>query len=832
MRQVLLALAVALAIALGSAGLLVVPTLDGTWRGAMTPPGALRLGLAAVAGVTTAWLLRRQAPSVREPLLLLALAGLPLVPVLTGQGLLLLAFQDRTLVLIASAAGAAAVVAFLRATRRPTPRVPVWALALAAFVAYAALASRIPGRAGPQGDEPQYLLLAHSLLHDGDLDLANQFAERQYQGFYGGTLEPHASAASPPGTVYLTHAPGLGLMIAPGYALGGYRGAVLFLCALVAMGVALLRNVVLEATGDEWLALGTWAVVALTPPVAVFALALYPETAAVAALGLLLWLRLGTPGWAAGVLAGLVGGGMTWLHPKMLPLGALAFALVWLRLPGRRAKAIALLAWAAAAGSFLAYMRVVFGRATLSAGFGDPHLSASNLPWGVLAQLFDRQSGLLVVAPVLALALFGILPALRARLRETLALLALAGLPLAIGGAYGDWAAGICPPGRYPLPAVVPGAVLLAVALARRPRLGAALAGTGAGILLVATRVPPVLRTATPGEGHLLRELSPVDLNAVFPSFVVDAPSSAVLIALGLLAALTLAWRFGAVGLAAGACACALVGPVLTQRAPIHPAATTLRALHAWNGPIQQGPRGPLDPARLLLPQPLLGGYGVIAAGEVRRTRRTVLPPGAYELRIEAPGVAPRRARVELRSNDLSLGETWLQGGDPLVLPIALPSGAPGFGFSIWAEQGETQVTGAWLRPVAVLPRSERGELAWARRPHSSLYRLERGPLRVTLAEGFDPDGDVFRLGGGAKVGLLVLDGPPAAVARVSIARIAANASDSVEVLGRAMELGSALERTLDVPLSRGRSLGPLAVLAVRVRAPGASVRVEPVAAR
>ena len=792
----------------------------------MDPPGPLRIGLALAAGAIASWLARRQPASVRRPFLLLGLAILPLLPILTGHGRLLLAFQDRTLVLVASSSVALALVAVLRARRTPAPAVPTWALALLAFAAYAALGTRVPGRAGPQGDEPQYLLLAQSLVQDGDLDLANQFAERQYAGFYGGELEPHASPASPPGRLYTTHAPGLGILIAPAYALGGYRFVVLFLAALAAAGTALLRAVVRDATGDEWLALAAWAIVALTPPLPVFALAVYPETAAVSALGLLLWLRLGAPGPAQALVAAAIGGGLTWLHPKMLPLGALACALVLLRVRGRATRGVALVVWALAAGSFLLYMRLTFGHATLSAGFGDPQLSLLKLPWGLLAMLFDRQSGLLTIAPVWVLAAFGLGTALRERPREVLPLLALAAIPVAIGGSYGDWAGGDCPPGRFPVPALAPACVLLATALARRPRLGAALAGAGIGVLLVAAAVPAVLRTGTPGEGHLLRELSPVDLNAVFPSFVEGRPASAMILALTLAAAAALAWQFRARGLLLGAGAYLLLASTLAERELVHPAASVRRVLQAWDGRTQLSPQGMLDPARLALPLRLLDSVGAIPAGELRRTRRVLVPPGEYELHVRAAsGGTPSLARVDASASNVPLAAGALRGGETLVLPLTLPCEASGFAYAVAAEQGATLVEDAWLRPLALVPRSERTELVWSGRPRTDRYRIERGALRVTLAEGFVREGEGFRLE--TESGRLLVDGPPRAVARLTIVRAAPRPGELVRASRVELPLDDAPASTFDVPLSQGQPLGSAAVLAVRVRARGALVSVQ-----
>ena len=47
------------------------------------------------------------------------------------------------------------------------------------------------------GDEPHYLLAAHSLVYDHDLDLANNYADQDYASFYpSALLDPHVKIQS------------------------------------------------------------------------------------------------------------------------------------------------------------------------------------------------------------------------------------------------------------------------------------------------------------------------------------------------------------------------------------------------------------------------------------------------------------------------------------------------------------------------------------------------------------------------------------------------------------------------------------------------------------
>ena len=127
------------------------------------------------------------------PFMVMALGLLPFVPAITGSGSFLLFFSGFTMVL---------VLAILLGSIAPrlVPRLPILGpvpLTLVAFAFFIFVGRYLPGPAGPQGDEPHYLLIAESLLKDGDVDLSNQFEERAFSKFTSADLEPHTAPRSP-----------------------------------------------------------------------------------------------------------------------------------------------------------------------------------------------------------------------------------------------------------------------------------------------------------------------------------------------------------------------------------------------------------------------------------------------------------------------------------------------------------------------------------------------------------------------------------------------------------------------------------------------------------
>ena len=95
----------------------------------------------------------------------------------------------------------------------------------------------------PTTDEPHYLMIAESLLHDGNIELANEYARGAQSAFYpAATIDPH-TVVLPDGRMYSQHTAGLPLLVLPGYALAGRWGVLLILAAVAACLPGLLTRV-------------------------------------------------------------------------------------------------------------------------------------------------------------------------------------------------------------------------------------------------------------------------------------------------------------------------------------------------------------------------------------------------------------------------------------------------------------------------------------------------------------------------------------------------------------------------------------------------------------
>ncbi len=297
-----------------------------------------------------------------------------------------------------------------------------WGCAAVAVLAFLAAVAGIGVPATPVEqvavDEPQYLLTAMSIARDGDLDIANQLAERQWREFT--TVEPpEETVAQPDGSRVSPHDPLLPLLlagpVAAGDALGvgGWVGAKVALALLAATLAALTLWVAVRRFGVPVppAAVGV-GVAAASAPLAVYGQQVYPELPAALACLVGVAALTGTPRRSL-VVVGLAVVALPWLSIKYAPVAA-ALVVVgvvrWWR-HGHRADA----AWfvgalAVASGMYAAVHVAVWGGVTVYAG-GDHFQESGQLgvmgegpsflfrSWRLMDLLVDRTFGLVAWQP-------------------------------------------------------------------------------------------------------------------------------------------------------------------------------------------------------------------------------------------------------------------------------------------------------------------------------------------------------------------------------------------------------------------------------------------------
>ncbi len=412
-----------------------------------------------------------RAPGPRAPLFALALLLAARAPALEGVGALAVLRGPLGLVLalLAALVALAPVAApaggrLVRAASRARSRT----LFLAAAAILLPVGLYYASRLRVSGDEPHYLIQAQSLWRDRDLDLRNNYDSEQWREYTPGPIAPHYGAPRRDGRPFPAHSPGLPLLLAPVYAVGG-RAACVVLLALMAAGAAVVvRALALRGAGEPEPAFVAF-LAALGPPLFFYSFHLYTEVPSVLAAAGALALLLAGPGPGRAAMAGLLASALPWLHVKMLPAAAALAVVAVLRLRGR--PRLAFLATAGAmAAVFLGYYQAVFGHPTplaLYAGL-PPEARTTPLP-AIFGLALDRSFGLLPHAPIFLLALAGVGAFVRRR-KEAWPHLVVGLAVLAPVLTWRMWWGGQCPPGRFLVPLVPCLAVALAARLAEDRR--------------------------------------------------------------------------------------------------------------------------------------------------------------------------------------------------------------------------------------------------------------------------------------------------------------------------------------------------------------------------
>jgi hypothetical protein len=382
---------------------LFAPLARLAWIGA-----AAAIGLAGIVAWTRRDPHRRQhAAAVIGPFAVLWVWVVPFLPWLADRIplLLVLAGPIRWSLVVVALAAALGVSnrlgAVLDALSRHVGRRTVFAVSLAAYLASGTLWARTIGIGG---DEPHYLMIAQSLLADGDLLIENNHDNREYRTFFGSPLRPDFMVRGRDNQIYSIHAPGLSVLLLPAYAVGGFPASLVVICLIGAL-VALAVFDLSDAVAGRNAALFTWAAICFTVPFVPAGWLIYPDTVGaliVAWASLWIWkpvdARLSTSLWRGAALAAL-----PWFHTKfVIFLAIFAAALAFQLRRHLRALVVMGAPIALSLAGWLWFFYVIYGVFDPQAPYGDYmlQLHAKNIPRSLLGLLFDQKFGLLVYSPV------------------------------------------------------------------------------------------------------------------------------------------------------------------------------------------------------------------------------------------------------------------------------------------------------------------------------------------------------------------------------------------------------------------------------------------------
>ncbi len=367
------------------------------------------------------------------------------------------------------------VAASVARTRWPDVRSPWLTDAPRATILAAAMALVLYGASAwwlapilPDGDAPHYLILAQSLVKDGDLQIENNHRRGDYLEYSLLAAQPDYLRRGVNGAIYSIHAPGLPALIAPAMWLFGYPGAVAFLGIVAALSTALVWWHSYQITGSASASWFGWVCCALTTPFFFQATQVFPD--GLAATCVLLGaspLMLADRGVARGrahdttgrhdtalwLLSGASLAILPWLQTRLAIVAAAAACCVCLRMRSVREFVTFAALPIVSALAWFAFFFVVYGTPNPTAPYGTfTQTTVANLWRGVPGILFDAQFGLLANAPVFGVVLVGVLARAANLQRWSWELLALV-VPYTIGvGMYQHWWGGASAPARLLAP--------------------------------------------------------------------------------------------------------------------------------------------------------------------------------------------------------------------------------------------------------------------------------------------------------------------------------------------------------------------------------------------
>ena len=580
---------------------------------------------------------------------------------------------------------------------------PALVFLLLPFAFYLALIPWSIGERVPDGDEPWFLLVTHSIAYDFDRDLANNYRNEDALAFMPRAIEPQpGDPEGPDGAVYSRHGAVLQTVMAPAYRFGGRAGAMVVIAALTALAAWLFLDLT-AFSQDARARLIAYLVFGFAAPFLIYSQQIWAEVAAVLlAVAALRWINRLTrdrndpaakPGrddrivWLLLALALAV---MPALKLRLVLVSAALALICVLRLPPglRRRGALVLAAVLAPTGALVLWLnRTTFGTVLGMHSWSELELyreSAMSMALGLNGLFFDLAYGLVACAPIWLLLFPAAVVAWRHH-RRLLGEVALIAVPtLLLVASRSEWYGGWSPPFRYGLVLLPFLALLLVPLFERRVDAGGAAPASGAAagvlpagvanlalVLALLSGALAVLYVVEPGwtynlaDGrhhlvHYLEARSGVDFARFLPSatrprsatWVVPLAAICLALAAGRVRHKTLAATLAAVPVLAIAGLPILAGSLPTRHVEIESAAVDRTG-------------GNLEPERWTMDRTRYPEAWVLPEGA--RAEAPVIPGGnEVELAVTVRPVRNRPAPLTLiaRSGSREIGRLSFPGGN------------------------------------------------------------------------------------------------------------------------------------------------------------------------
>jgi hypothetical protein len=352
----------------------------------------------------------------------------------------------------------------------PNPFLAALVLGVGGFIL--AICLLYAGKSGPTGDEPHYLVISETLLKYHSLDVATTYHNRDYLSFYHGTLDLSHTVANQDGRHVSVHGVGGPILWLPLFAVAGRMGAILFMAGVSLLIIVGIFRFLEERGIRKTSALAVAGLFAASTPFFAFShLTFVDLIAALAVIHLFRKiLKEGDLRKGELVTSSTLLGILPWVHVKFVVVEALLLLFLLARIvaankpmPVDAIVRSVLARWREVCWAVLPAVALGLGfeafthgtwnsfNPALVYGTGDRTLPLTASPVrGFIGTFLDQEYGIFISAPILMLAIPGIVLAVRDRvgaLNVYSAILAVCYLALFV--ARDDWEGGWTPPGRF-----------------------------------------------------------------------------------------------------------------------------------------------------------------------------------------------------------------------------------------------------------------------------------------------------------------------------------------------------------------------------------------------
>lgn len=304
------------------------------------------------------------------------------------------------------------------------------------------------------GDEPHFLMITSSLVNDHDINLRNNYNNKDYTFFYPIALRPHAKIHTAT-EIYSAHGTGLPLLLTPGYLVGYRTGAVFIIILLASLLSTTIFSLAYAVTEKNTTSICLSLLMIFTTPLFFYSLQLFSELPAALIIAYIF-----TAVFIAKeqqlpknktLFIGILLAFLPWLHIRYIFFTVIFLVYLSLNL---KHKTRLLLPISLSIILLLLYMKTCFGEFSFTAQYFAITAGFHHLFRGIIGNFIDRQFGLFVYSPYYIFIGAGLFYFWKVK-RRLFLLWSITVIPfIIIISSYYEWYGGYCPPLRYMIPVV------------------------------------------------------------------------------------------------------------------------------------------------------------------------------------------------------------------------------------------------------------------------------------------------------------------------------------------------------------------------------------------